>query len=211
VQRDSVLRPVERYYTAKVTEHGAVPAGVDWNSDESQELRFRQLLKIVDVSHPFSINDVGCGYGALALLVDRVGYDCTYSGFDISPAMIARARSDVGETPRRSFSDDETSLEPADYSVASGIFNVKLAAPEDEWEAYILRTLDTMDALSRRGFAFNMLTSYSDPERKRDDLFYADPGFFFDHCKRRYSRHVALLHDYGLWEFTVLVRSEPAE
>ena len=48
-------------------------------------------------------------------------------------------------------------------------------------------------------------------DRMRDDLYYADPGFVFDHCKRRYSRHVALLHDYGLWEFTVLVRSEPSE
>lgn len=211
MRRDPVLGPVERYYTAKVTEHGAVPAGVDWNSNESQELRFRQLLKIIDGRHAFTINDIGCGYGALALFLDRLGYDFTYSGFDISPAMIAQARGDLGASPRWSFSADETSLEPADYSVASGIFNVKLAASDDEWQAYVLTTLDRMDALSRRSFAFNMLTSYSDPERMRDDLFYGNPGFFFDHCKRHHSRHVTLLHDYGLWEFTLLVRSEPAE
>ena len=28
----------------------------------------------------------------------------------------------------------------------------------------------------------------------------------FDLCKRRYSPRVALLHDYPLYEFTVLVR-----
>jgi len=28
----------------------------------------------------------------------------------------------------------------------------------------------------------------------------------FDYCKRTYSRDVALLHDYGLYEFTILVR-----
>ena len=28
------------------------------------------------------------------------------------------------------------------------------------------------------------------------------PRAYFDHCKRAFSRHVALLHDYGLWEFT---------
>ena len=44
------------------------------------------------------------------------------------------------------------------------------------------------------------------PERMRPDLYYADPCRLFDHCKRRYSRHVALLHDYGLYEFTILVR-----
>jgi hypothetical protein len=31
----------------------------------------------------------------------------------------------------------------------------------------------------------------------------------FDLCKRRYSKHVALYHDYGLYEFTVVVRREP--
>ena len=51
-----------------------------------------------------------------------------------------------------------------------------------------------------------MLTSYSDPDRMRPDLYYGDPCRLFDHCKRRYSRHVALLHDYGLYEFTILVR-----
>ena len=49
-------------------------------------------------------------------------------------------------------------------------------------------TIDRLAALSTRGFAFNMLTSYSDPEYMRDDLYYGDPRFFFDHCKRRHSR-----------------------
>ena len=37
------------------------------------------------------------------------------------------------------------------------------------------QTLAIMQSLCRRGFAFNMLTTYSDPEKQRDDLFYADP------------------------------------
>ena len=43
----------------------------------------------------------------------------------------------------------------------------------------------------------------------RPDLYYPDPGAVFDRCMRRYSRHVALLHDYGLYEFTILVRKLP--
>ena len=63
-----------------------------------------------------------------------------------------------------------------------------------------------MRALSRRGFAFNMLTSYSDADRMRSDLHYGDPAAYFDLCKRRFSRNVALLHDYELYEFTIVVR-----
>jgi hypothetical protein len=53
-----------------------------------------------------------------------------------------------------------------------------------------------------------VLSLYSDPERRRPDLFYADPLFLFDYCKTRFSKAVALLHDYPLYEFTVLVRIE---
>ena len=60
-------------------------------------------------------------------------------------------------------------------------------------------------------FAFNLLTAYSSPGLQRPDLYYADACFFFDHCMKRYSRHVALLHDYGLFEFTVLVRKPDHE
>jgi hypothetical protein len=51
-----------------------------------------------------------------------------------------------------------------------------------------------------------MLTSYSDPERMRPELYYGDPRFFFDRCKRDYTRNVALLHDYDLYEFTIIAR-----
>jgi SAM-dependent methyltransferase len=208
VSRDPVLGPVERYYSAKVTQHGAAPAAADWNSSESQELRFRELLRICGSEEPFSINDIGCGYGALVLMLQTFGPEFAYRGFDISPAMVAQARQTLGETERWSFTDREGELEPADYSVASGIFNVKLEAEDDDWRRYVFETLDRLDKLSIRGFSFNMLTSYSDPDRMRPDLYYANPGEIFDACKRLYSPHVALLHDYGLWEFTVLVRRE---
>ena len=109
-----------------------------------------------------------------------------------------------------SFEVSRESTHVADYSVASGIFNVKLDATDEDWLAYILDAIQALDRASRKGFAFNCLTRYSDPERMRANLFYADPCFLFDHCKRRLSRHVAILHDYGLYEFTMLVRKQEA-
>jgi len=97
-------------------------------------------------------------------------------------------------------------IEPASFAVASGIFNVKLQHSVEQWRGYVLATIDSLDGLSTRGFAFNMLSTYSDPEKRRDDLFYADPCEMFDLCKRRFATRVALLHDYPLFEFTVIVR-----
>ena len=63
---ERILDPVQHYYDQKIQAHGATHRGVDWNSPESQRLRFIQLLKVIELSQPFTINDYGCGYGALA-------------------------------------------------------------------------------------------------------------------------------------------------
>ena len=65
-----------------------------------------------------------------------------------------------------------------------------------------------LNSSSSLGFAFNCLTTYSDPDKMRPYLYYADPANLFRHCKERYSRNVALLHDYDLYEFTILVRKD---
>ena len=122
--------------------------------------------------------------------------------------MIAKANELHAGMQGVAFVGKERDLREADYTVASGIFNVKLEASCTEWESYVLRTLETISRLSKRGFAFNVLTKYSDPEFLRPDLYYADPLFFFDCCKTKFSRFVSLLHDYPLYEFTLLVRKE---
>ncbi len=201
---DPILEKVGRYYTGRLREHGTTARGVDWNSEESQNLRFTQLARVLP-SVSYSVVDYGCGYGALVTFLEERGDEFDYQGFDISPAMVARAVEDHGGSGRR-FVKSQTELEPADFALASGVFNVKLDTPGDEWTEYVTHTLAVLDRLGRLGFAFNMLTSYSDADRMRADLYYADPCRFFDLCKRSFSKQVALLHDYGLYEFTMLVR-----
>jgi SAM-dependent methyltransferase len=203
---DGIRSQVGQYYTAKVAAHGATPSGVDWNSAESQRLRFAQLLKVIGTPEPFSINDYGCGYGALADYLQEQKRHFTYCGFDISEKMIALARLSRPDSPQITFVEREDALGVADYTVASGIFNVRLQTPIEDWQRYVLDTLELLHERSRIGFAFNVLTKYSDAELMRPNLYYADPLFLFDHCKKRFSRFVALLHDYPLYEFTLLVR-----
>lgn len=203
---ESLLRSVADYYSAKLGENGPTPRGADWNSAESQRVRFEQLLKICGAATRVSVLDYGCGYGALVDYLDERGLPGSYQGYDVSEPMIAQARALHEGRAGCRFTHDERELEPAEYTVASGIFNVRLKTPPEQWHEYILATLHAMARLSTRGFAFNALTSYSDPERMRADLHYSDPCFLFDYCKRTFSRNVAVLHDYDLYEFTVLVR-----
>jgi SAM-dependent methyltransferase len=197
---------VGRYYSEKIEMYGPTARGVDWNSSESQVLRFEQLMKICEGKKTFSINDYGCGYGALIEYMVNCGYDFKYYGFDISEKMIDKAKGLYGKLDNCEFFTDESLLAVSDYSVASGIFNVKMRTDDKDWLEYILYMLERISTVSEKGFAFNVLTIYSDKERMRSDLYYADPCFLFDYCKTGFSKYVALLHDYGLYEFTILVR-----
>jgi SAM-dependent methyltransferase len=204
---DDILRTVGRYYAERLHQFGPTPQGVDWNSAESQAMRFDRLLELVEGAPPeASLLDVGCGYGALLDALRARGLAFEYRGFDISPDMIAAARARHAADCRCAFTADADALRPATYAVASGIFNVKLHHAVADWRHYVRATLHSLDAAGERGFAFNMLSTYSDVERRRDNLYYADPTEMFDLCKRHYSPRVALLHDYPLYEFTIVVR-----
>jgi hypothetical protein len=76
----------------------------------------------------------------------------------------------------------------------------------DKWAEYVRKIIDILADVGRRGFAFNILTLSSDPERRRSDLYYADPVEMLSYCLSRFGRSVALLQDYGLYDFTVIVR-----
>jgi SAM-dependent methyltransferase len=204
--KNKLLDEVAIYYSDKLSQHGETPQGVDWNGAESQTLRFEQLFKVITQGENFSLNDLGCGYGALYDYLAERFKNFTYTGIDISQGMIDAAIERYKNVPRARFvlSGEPDAL--SDYSVASGIFNVRQGRSDGEWLAYVEETLDSLDRTSRSGFAFNCLTSYSDADKMRDYLYYADPCALFDLCKKRYSRNVALLHDYNLYEFTILVR-----
>jgi len=204
---DPLLAAVEGYYTDKMRSHGPTPRGVDWNGIESQEVRFDRLLAVMDtIQSGFSLIDYGCGYGALLDTMVRRYDNFEYMGYDVSSAMIEEAQNYHGDKINANFTSSRSDLHLADFTVASGIFNVKLGAPRQEWLSYILTTINEMVELSRCGIAFNALTSHSDADRKRTDLYYADPSTLLNYCLRKHSRNVELNHNYDLFEFTLLVR-----
>ncbi|HET9706121.1 MAG TPA: class I SAM-dependent methyltransferase [Vicinamibacterales bacterium] len=203
------LDGIKDLYEGNLAEYGTTSKSVGWRDDASQELRFERLVRVIDTGvADFTVNDWGCGYGAMFGYLDR---RCgprlaRYTGYDISQEMLDAARRQC-EVSRTNFVLGSDVTEAADYTFVSGTFNVRLQASDTDWEAYIKRHLEAMFAKSRRGLAFNLLTSYVD--WKAEDLFYADPKDFFDFCKTRLSRFVTLHHDYGLYEWTIAVTREP--
>ena len=200
-----VLDKIEEYYSDKLRTHGPVPAGVDWNSLESQQLRFNQLLKCVDKPFSGSLLDYGCGYGALLDIMKKEIEGLDYFGFDISKEMIEAAIKKFGSNESIHWLH-ELGNQQFDYLVASGLFNVRLDESDANWLDYIHQSIIKFDKFTKKSFSFNVLTSYSDKSKMRDYLYYAQPEDLFKFCKKNISRNVGLLHDYNLYEFTIIVR-----
>jgi SAM-dependent methyltransferase len=203
---------IAAYYTGTLTRFGATPLGVDWSCEPTQQMRFVQLLKLCDLSAPVSIDDVGCGYGALlAFLHARHPASVVdYLGIDLSAAMVRRARRLWRGTPAARFVVGHASPRVADYSVASGIFNVQLEQPRADWELFVADTLDHMHAASVRGFAVNFIQAPPPGQTVRRGLYATDPARWADHCTRRFGAVTEVIEGYGLREFSLLVRPRGA-
>ena len=130
---NEINHSVQEYYNDKIEQFGPTPQGVDWNSFESQVLRFKQLTKII-YTQDFTIADIGCGYGALAKYLQTNYTKFNYYGYDISDKMIQEAKKEFPDTPHIFFKsiDFLETTTKQDYVVASGIFNVKLHFSDDE-------------------------------------------------------------------------------
>jgi SAM-dependent methyltransferase len=197
---------IKQYFMDRLDKYGTTPQGLDWNSIESQHIRYEQLIRVIDEEESFSILDYGCGFGSLLDFSKPKDYDFTYVGFDIVEEMIEKGKQLHKEESNCFFTSNKSELKPADYVVESGIFNMRQNDRFEDWTDYVVGTLTEMNNLAKKGMAVNFLTKYSDPGFMRPDLYYADPCFLFDYCKINFSRNVALLHDYELYDFTILVR-----
>ena len=202
------LDPIQEYFIKKLEEHGSTHKGVDYNSPISQETRFDQLMKVIDTTEKYSFLDFGSGYGAMYDYMLTKGHKLVYYGLDIVQEMVDEGyRLHPGDN-NCFFYTDEKDISEVDYSAASGTFNMKVDTDYDAWTELVVDCITTMNKHSTRGFSFNMLTKYSDAEYMKHQLYYADPCYFFDYCKTHFSRNVALLHDYTLYDFTILVRKD---
>ena len=202
---------IRAYFDDKLKTYGATPQGADWNGNDSQEARFEQLCKVIEDPNHVTLLDFGSGYGALLDYLLQKGYKVDqYIGYDILESMVSAGRQRFAGQANVIFTSNFDDIPPVDYAVASGVFNIKLDSSYEDWMQFALDNLARLNGLVRKGFASNFLTIYSDPNRMkiRTDLFYADPCYIFDYAKKHFSRWVSILHDYRLYDFTLIVRKD---
>lgn len=200
------LNKVKELYDNNISEFGLDPKSVGWGNQEKINIRFKQLFYMLEsTTTSFSLNELGSGYGEAVKYCLNNNINITeYVGLDISEKMIEAAEKYLSDFKNKKMVLASILTEKKDYAIASGIFNVRFDANQEEWNKHILSTLNNMNDYSEKGFSFNMLTKYVD--FRSENLNYGDPLYYFDYCKKNFSRNVSLLHDYNLYEFTIVVK-----
>ncbi len=190
-------KPIIRFYETNARKYGDDIRSVAWGSRKSQRRRLEVLAQIADLNG-VSVLDVGCGLGDFySWLMARYKKIC-YTGIDVTDSMIdiASNKYTKAKFETKNILDLKKPNGCYDYVFASGIFNRKI----QEHEKFVKSVITRMFCLTKKGMAFNVLSSKADFKNMNE--YYADSGEMLDFCLTL-SRKVILRHDYMTHDFTV--------
>ena len=185
-------------YRSSLAKHGA-GARVGQQSAEGQRFRFEKLAEVGDLTGA-TVLDVGCNLGDLFPFLAQRFDRLRYTGIDIVPELIERARSAHPET---AFECRDLLLDPYgerfDYVFISGTFNNNIP---DSGEFLREMTAAAFEAC-RRALAFNFISTHVN---FRDaEIAYHDPVAVLAHCVEHLSPKVILQHHYERCDVAVFV------
>ena len=158
---------IREYYLPKLKNEKSDSGCLGWENEQAQELRFEVLKNIF--FHGASVLDVGCGLGNLYDYLKKQDYNFKYTGVDILPEMIFRAKEKNPQAEFFSaniFEDDLFGDRKFDVIYASGIFNIELGNNDD----FLRNALQRFVSLSNKFVVFNLLHARSATK---------EPGYYY--------------------------------
>jgi len=181
------------------TKHGHSPRALFWETRAIQRARFKALVEI-GVESGDLLLDVGCGFGDLRSWLMGQEIEVDYTGLDLSPELIEKARTMHARARFHSgdIFDLESKPEAFDWVVLSGTLNWQL----DDGGDYARRVIRQMFELCRKGVAFNMLNSRYWKGRTMHGLVAFDADELLAYCKT-ISPNCTLRTDYLDNDFTI--------
>ena len=203
---------IVRHYDECLRKHGATPAGVDWPSATDLATRFGVMLELLsDAGERPELLDLGCGPGlildylAATGKIDRV----RYRGIDLSTEMIEMART---RWPQHDFSCHDIVASPlaeqsVDVVIMNGVLTERVALDVATMTALAESLVAAAFRAARVGVVFNVMNAHVDWQR--DDLFHWPFDALAGFLSREVSRHYTFRADYGLYEYTCVVRRQP--
>jgi SAM-dependent methyltransferase len=164
---------LKKFYKNKFLLYGASIKGVGWYNSSKAKKRYKNLLRIIDTKNKskFSLLDVGCGYGELLNYCNFKKLR-SYQGIDLVDEMINYAIIKHKDNNKIKFNVRNLFHEKKkyDYVICNGIFTLKSSLTNQDMFNYVKKCINHFYKISRKGFAFNVMSEKVDFKSK--DLFY---------------------------------------
>jgi SAM-dependent methyltransferase len=199
-----------------VARSGPTPAAVWLDKSGALDKGLRRcdaIFRMMSERQGRTILDLGCGPGlAIPYLEERHGpmHD-RYLGIDISEQLLEAARK---QWPRHAFEarDIVANTLPArshDFCAINGVLTSKYTMSFAVMENFAKDLLRAAWAATNVALSFNVMSPHVD--WAREDLFHWPMDSAAAFCIFNLSRHVNIIADYALYEYTVQVFREPHE
>lgn len=199
------------YYEKLLAQYGENYRALDWNSVESQRLRykiFKEIFIYGKKASGISVLDVGCGFGDFYGFLKAEGLlhrnRISYHGYDISSKLLEVARKKYPEAKfeLRDILEDRY-VPKFDYIFCSGVFNIRTVDSQGHLE-FVKEMIYRMYDLATYGVAVNFLSEGMLPSSisNADRYFYFNPEQIINFCRYICSRFI-LRHDYHPGDFTI--------
>jgi SAM-dependent methyltransferase len=209
---------IETRHRDSIQRHGYRVGALFWSSTEIQHIRFEVLSQIMDGytddsrqnKQPYSVLDVGCGFGDLKHYLSEKGEQTVYHGIDVSPDMV---RSAGFQSPGIHIeTGDIFDLDPPrnsyDFVLLSGALNEVVDDKPAQEGDYARAVIQKMYHAADKAVAFNLLDARHEWTANRPDLQSFMPDQIIEFCQS-FAREVRLVDGYLENDFTVyLFKSE---
>lgn len=192
---------VKKQYQKRFKAFGVDPKSLSWKKLGASHQRFRQIWAEIDFNDK-SVLDVGSGFGEMAKFLIKRYKGVVYTGVDIVPEFITKARElypDL-EFIKRDYLENPLDRK-FDIILASGLLNSNV---KNNME-YRKKAIKTMLDHCRQVFAFNMLGGHPQPKTSENlNVWYADSLEVLEYCLSL-TRRVILRANYHPKDFTIFM------
>jgi len=189
MEHKQITKVSNEYYNQRGKQYPCTSKAVFWDDQQTQYLRFHEIVKHIDLGADSTVLDVGCGNAEFYKYLNFNGFKGQYKGYDINQELLSQASQmysgiDVEEIDIL----EQDIVERFDYVVVSGLFNLNYG----QTMAWVERMLTALHCLAHKKVIFNAISTYVN--FKQDEMFYINPAALLDFVLSNLSSQVVLEH-----------------